>query len=155
MTGILVRHPHPLLTDLPQPYIPQNTVYRVPGFWACRPNWVLPPSHPQGPLRVQRGDTLARGEGEGGANSDDGTDTLVILSLYVTSPHIINIIYFQATWILLYKFAYLFYTEKLCTRMLVNPSRKPSHKESVSRDWAFFWNARVDRVLDESAGRFL
>jgi hypothetical protein len=47
-----------------------------------RTNWLPPPFHPQAsvapPLVPSGGDTLARGEGAGGANSDEGTDTLVL-----------------------------------------------------------------------------
>ncbi len=57
-----------------------HSVYRVPGFLSSRPDWVPPHPHLQEsdvpPLWVQGGDTLARGEGMGGPDSDDGTDTL-------------------------------------------------------------------------------
>jgi hypothetical protein len=57
--------------DSGAPYTFKNTgsVYRVPTFLS---------SHPQESVWSKRGDTLAKGEGVGGPNSDDGTDTLVL-----------------------------------------------------------------------------
>jgi hypothetical protein len=37
-----------------------------------------PPPHPYGTKGPRGGDTLAEGEGAGGANADEGTDTLVL-----------------------------------------------------------------------------
>jgi hypothetical protein len=63
----------------------QSILYSVPGFLASRPNWLPPPPHPEvsvaSPLWFQMGVggvTLARGRGAGRANSDDGTNTLVL-----------------------------------------------------------------------------
>jgi hypothetical protein len=59
-----------------------HKVDRVPGFLSGRPNWLPSPPHQQAsvapPLLVSWGDTLARGKGGGGANSDEGTNTLVL-----------------------------------------------------------------------------
>ncbi len=46
-----------------------HRVYRVPGFFSSRPNWVPPNPHPQGsvllpPLGPRGGDTLGCGKGE-------------------------------------------------------------------------------------------
>jgi hypothetical protein len=66
-----------------------HRVYRVPGFLASRPNWLLPPPHPLvgvvPPLVPGGGgeDTLARGRGGGGSHSDEGTDTLVLYGVQV------------------------------------------------------------------------
>ncbi len=59
-------------------------VYRVPGFLSSRRNWVppLPASSPASeccsPSLGPRGDTLT-GERGGGTDSDEGTDTLVLM----------------------------------------------------------------------------
>jgi hypothetical protein len=59
-----------------------HRVYRVPGFLSSRQNWLSPPSHRKRvlppPHWFQGGDTLACGRGGGGANSDEGTDALVL-----------------------------------------------------------------------------
>ncbi len=58
------------------------------GILSSRPNWIPPPPHPQGnvapPPFGSKWETLARGEGVGGHNADEGTDTLV---LYVRVYH--------------------------------------------------------------------
>jgi hypothetical protein len=63
-------------------------VYRVPGFLSSRPNWstrplahkgVFPPPPP--PLGSGGTHSVA-GEGVGGFNSDEGTDTLVLYAYY-------------------------------------------------------------------------
>jgi hypothetical protein len=73
------------------PELLKHRVYRVPGFLSSRPNWVPHPLTRKGvffpTFPFVSGDTLAGGEGVGGPNSDEGTDTLV---LYV---HIIKSLY--------------------------------------------------------------
>jgi hypothetical protein len=54
-------------------------MYREPGFLSGCPNWVPRPLTCKKVLLPpfwSKGDTLARGEGMGGPDSDDGTDTL-------------------------------------------------------------------------------
>ncbi len=56
----------------------------MPGFLSSQPNWLPPPPHPQAsvaPLLVPEGGQhqLGGDEGAGGANSNEGTDTLVLL----------------------------------------------------------------------------
>ncbi len=54
----------------------------MPGFLSSRPNWLPPTSHPQAIVaprpRFQGGGgaNSLSGEGAGGANSDEETDTL-------------------------------------------------------------------------------
>jgi hypothetical protein len=61
-----------------------NRVDRVPGFLSSRPNWLRPPPHPQGsvapPLPLWSGGAGEHAGGRGGrvANSDEGTDTLLL-----------------------------------------------------------------------------
>ncbi len=68
----------------------EHRVYRVPGFLFSRPNWLPPPPHSWAsvalPPLVPRWDTLAMGRGGGGGggpNSDEGTDTVYTLTVYV------------------------------------------------------------------------
>ncbi len=57
-------------------------VDRVLGFLSSRPNWDLPPPYPQAsvsPPLVSGGWALSfAGDGVGGLNSDEGTDTVVL-----------------------------------------------------------------------------
>jgi hypothetical protein len=46
------------------------------SFLSSRPNWLPLPPHP--PHFFQGGTHSLAGEGAGGANSDEGTDTLVL-----------------------------------------------------------------------------
>jgi hypothetical protein len=64
-----------------------HRIYRVPGFLSSRPNWLLPPPHQPTsgtpPPLVPRGGgahSLAE-EGAEGANSVEGTDTLVLYNM--------------------------------------------------------------------------
>jgi hypothetical protein len=69
------------------------SVYKVPGFLSSRRNWGVsrPPQASVAPPFVSKGgDTLACGEGVGGPNSDDGTDTLVLYANYKPSTSIRN-----------------------------------------------------------------
>ncbi len=62
-----------------------HRVYRVPGFLSSRPNGVPTPlTHKRVllPLWVQGGIHTHLGEGVGGPNSDDRTDTLVLKVYY-------------------------------------------------------------------------
>jgi hypothetical protein len=58
-------------------------VFRVPGFLSSRPNWVPPPTSECCPPVGSTGEThsLAR-EGVSEPKSDEGTDTLVLYSMY-------------------------------------------------------------------------
>jgi hypothetical protein len=61
----------------------QHRVDRVPGFLSGSPNRLPLPPHPQAgvppPLWFQRGEAHSlSGEGAGGANADEGTDTLAL-----------------------------------------------------------------------------
>jgi hypothetical protein len=65
-----------------------HRVHRGPGFLSSSPIWLSPPPHPASeccpPLFGSKGGTNSLGgEGAGGANSDEGTGTLV---LYVYIP---------------------------------------------------------------------
>ncbi len=68
----------------------RHRVDRVPGFLSSRQNCMAPPAHshasescPRPPFGSKGGDTLAWGkEVVGGANSDEGTDTLVLWVYY-------------------------------------------------------------------------
>jgi hypothetical protein len=59
---------------------PTKYVYRVPGFLSSRPNWLPPPPDRKQvlppPLVPGGGTHPLGGGGEGGANADEGTDTL-------------------------------------------------------------------------------
>jgi hypothetical protein len=62
-----------------------HIVYRVSGFLSYRLNWVPTPlpasecySSESSPYGSKGGDTLACGEGGGGPNSDEETETLVL-----------------------------------------------------------------------------
>ncbi len=63
-----------------------HSLYRVPGFPSSRPNWVPHPLTHKGVLLppFQKGETHSL-VGEGGPNSDEGTDTLLIYVNYSTS----------------------------------------------------------------------
>ncbi len=66
-------------------------VYRVPGFLSSRPNWLPPALSPAKecvapPFGPGRGAPTRWGERGGGANSDNGTDTLVPYSRYSIIP---------------------------------------------------------------------
>ncbi len=66
-----------------QPEIHGQNVDRVLSFFSSRPNWDSPTPSPGGecpppPLVPGEGDTLTAGEGVGGPNSDEETDTLVL-----------------------------------------------------------------------------
>jgi hypothetical protein len=68
----------------------------VQGFLSSRSNWLYPPPHPQAsvalPLRFRGGGGggvhLLEGRRGGGSNSDEGTDTLLLLvpNLYDFEP---------------------------------------------------------------------
>ncbi len=65
-------------------YNVHHKIDRVLGFFSSRPNLDPPPPHPSpadkcipSPL-IPGGDTHARGRGDGGPNSDEGTDTVVL-----------------------------------------------------------------------------
>jgi hypothetical protein len=65
----------------------QHRAYRVPGFLSCRPNWFPRPFNRKRvllPLWFRGGGhTRLRERGWGGvANSDEGTDTLVLKVKY-------------------------------------------------------------------------
>ncbi len=64
-------------------------VDRVPGFLSSRPNWFSPPPHPQAsvafPFDTGGGTHSLTGEGVGGPNSDEGTDT-VVLEVCIKNP---------------------------------------------------------------------
>ncbi len=80
-----------------------HKVYRVPGFLSSLQNWLPPPPHPQAsvaPLWFQGGTHSLAGERVGGANSDEGTDNLVLQLQYNLSK---NRMEFQARRIRGYK----------------------------------------------------
>jgi hypothetical protein len=64
-----------------------SVIHRVQGFLFSRPNWVPPPTHPQGSVAppsfgTKGGETLACWVGSaGGPNHDEGTDTLALYVL--------------------------------------------------------------------------
>jgi hypothetical protein len=69
----------------------EHRVYRVPGFLSSRPKWVPHPFIRKGllllPTLRPRGEGVhsLAGEGVGGPNSDEWTDTLVLYLYYSTS----------------------------------------------------------------------
>ncbi len=79
----------------------------MPGFLSSRPNWVLPPPHPQAsvappsPFGSNGGNTLVAGERVGVPNSDEGTYTLV---LYVYYSIIDNGLYYHIIRTTVFKF---------------------------------------------------
>ncbi len=91
-----------------------HRVYRVPGFLSRRLNWV-PPSYspareccssppPLGP----GGDTLARGEGVGGPNPYEGTDTLVLYMYLYYIPSTLQTVQIPVEVLLKSFYAYIF-----------------------------------------------
>ncbi len=144
-----------VLTDLPPP-LTHHRVYRVPGFLSYHSNWVPPTTSSARecclPLFGSKGEPHSHAEeGVGGpiptvGQSHRHSGTLGILyydptTLHITTAH--------------YKY-FIFLGDldsaiQICIPILHrNPLnacyhiKEPNHKESVSRDWAFFWNARVD-----------
>ncbi len=77
----------------------KHIVYRVPGFLSSRPVWLPLPPHSQTSVASSfgskvvgggRGKHSLAGEGAGGANSDEGTGTLVLLVKYKQGGYYIN-----------------------------------------------------------------